>query len=253
MTFGVRVPLSYYKGKYFINVLGLLEFSNEKFKDFYTTALTSESAKFPLNSTRNSKSYINNFIYLSRKHKKTIKQVYFPYEQTLVFENKNTLLGSDYSGKYLRSDVYLAFPGFFQNHSFRGKIQFEKQKETDYRFRRTNNFISGYETPYLYSDFYGWGLEYELPLIYPDIPIGPLVNFQRIRSTWFVNGGEVSGESPVAFIDTPLSFGVEIVFDVNFFRQPALFDIGIKFSHVTKSNLTTNNNKVEITIGSITF
>ena len=63
----------------------------------------------------------------------------------------------------------------------------------------------------------------------------------------------MSGESPVAFIDTPLSFGVEIVFDVNFFRQPALFDIGIKFSHVTKSNLTTNNNKVEITIGSITF
>ena len=253
VTFGVRVPLSYYKGKYFINVLGLLEFSSEKFKDFYTTALTSESGKFPLNSTRNSKSYINNFIYLSRKHKKTIKQVYFPYEQTVIFENKNTLLGSDYSGKYLRSDVYLAFPGFFKNHSFRSKFHYEKQKETDYRFRRTNNFISGYETPYLYSDFYGWGLEYELPLVYPDISIGPLVNFQRIRSTWFLNGGEVSGESPVSFRDTPISFGVEIVFDVNFFRQPALFDIGIKFSHVTKSSLTTNSNKIEITIGSITF
>ena len=154
---------------------------------------------------------------------------------------------------YLRSNVYLAFPGFFKNHSFRGKFHYEKQKETDYRFRRTNNFISGYETPYLYSGFYGWGLEYELPLIYPDISIGPLVNFQRVRSTWFVNGGEVSGQSPVSFKDTPLSFGVEIVFDVNFFRQPALFDIGIKFSHVTKSSLTTNNNKIEITIGSITF
>ena len=62
----------------------------------------------------------------------------------------------------------------------------------------------------------------------------------------------MSGQSPVSFKDTPLSFGVEIVFDVNFFRQPALFDIGIKFSYVTKSSLTTNN-KVELTIGSITF
>ena len=253
MTFGLRVPLSYYTGKYFINVLGLLEFSNEKFKDFYTTALSSESAKFPLSSSRNSKSYLTNFIYLSRKHKKNIKQVYFPYEQTVVFENKNTLSGSDYIGKYLRTDIYLAFPGFFKNHSFRGKFHYEQQKETDYRFRRTNNFISGYETPYLYANFYGWGIEYELPLSYPDISIGPLINFQRIRSTWFVNGGQVSGESPVFFKDSPLSFGVEIVFDVNFFRQTALFDIGVKISQVANSSLITNNNKIEITIGSITF
>ena len=105
-SIGSRIPLSFSKGKYFSNFLGLIEFSNEKFLDFYTTALSSESGRFPLVSSRDTRSYFNGFIYYSRKHKKQSRNVYFPYEQTFLLETKNTTKKSDYVGDYFRSSLF---------------------------------------------------------------------------------------------------------------------------------------------------
>ena len=66
--------------------------------------------------------------YYSRKFKKPKRAVYFPYEQTFLVETKKTLNSSDYNGHYFRSDIYLAFPGLFKNHSIRTKFRYEMQK-----------------------------------------------------------------------------------------------------------------------------
>ena len=171
---GSRIPLSFSKGKYFSNFLGLIEFSNEKFLDFYTTALSSESGRFPLVSSRDTRSYFNGFIYYSRKHKKQSRNVYFPYEQTFLLETKNTTKKSDYVGDYFRSDIYLAFPGVVFLHSLRGKLRYEKQSTSDYSFRRNITFINGYKNKHLFDSFFGWGIEYEVPVVYPDFSIGPI-------------------------------------------------------------------------------
>ena len=40
------------------------------------------------------------------------------------------------------------------------------------------------------------------------------------------------------FIERPLSFGFEFKFDVNFFRQSSIFDLGVRYSYV--SNIIEN-------------
>ena len=252
LSIGSRIPLSFYKGKYFTNFLGLLKFSKERQVDFYTTALSSESGRFPLISSRDTRSYFTGLVYYSRKHKKQIRNVYFPYEQTVLLETKNTTKKSHYVGNYFRSDMYLAFPGINTTHSLRGKFRYETQSDKDYRFRRNINFVNGYDGDFLFNEFIGWGVEYELPIIYPDLEVGPLINFKRVRVTGFINGGRISNSNPTPFTEKPISFGSEINFDVNFFRQPSEFNIGIRYSYI-KNTALEKNNVIELIIGSIVF
>ena len=256
-SIGSRIPLSFSKGKYFSNFLGLIEFSNEKFLDFYTTALSSESGGFPLVSSRDTRSYFSGFVYYSRKHKKPSRNVYFPYEQTFLFETKNTTKKSHYVGDYFRSDIYLAFPGVVFLHSLRGKFRYEKQSTSDYSFRRNINFIHGFKNKYLFDSFFGWGIEYEVPIVYPDFSIGPLLNIKRVRATLFVNGGSVDGKTPTFphthYQESPLSYGCELNLDLNFFRQTSLFDFGVRYSYVTNANYINKKPTIEITLGSIAF
>ena len=80
-------------------------------------------------------------------------------------------------------------------HSLRGKFRYEKQSTSDYSFRRNINFIHGFKNKYLFDSFFGWGIEYEVPIVYPDFSIGPLLNIKRVRATLFVNGGSVDGKT----------------------------------------------------------
>ena len=232
--------------------MGLLKFSKERQVDFYTTALSSESGRFPLISSRDTRSYFTGLVYYSRKHKKQSRNVYFPYEQTVLLETKNTTKKSHYVGNYFRSDMYLAFPGINTTHSLRGKFRYETQSDKDYRFRRNINFVNGYDGDFLFNEFIGWGVEYELPIIYPDLEVGPLINFKRVRVTGFINGGRISNSNPTPFTEKPISFGSEINFDVNFFRQPSEFNIGIRYSYIKNTTLEKNN-VIELIIGSIVF
>mgnify|MGYP001161155380 FL=1 len=256
ITSSLKVPLSFTKGKFFSSFLGSLGFSHQKFKDFYTTALTSESGRFPLISSRDTRSYVSGLLLYSRKHKKSRRQVYSPYEQTLLLELKRTTPNSDYKGSYLRSDLYLAFPGFQNLHSTRLKFRGESQADEDYLFRNNINFIYGYDNNFRFSSFLGWGLEYELPLFYPDFSIGPIAYVQRVRGMAFLNGGTVEGISNNGsnrFKETPKSLGFGITLDLNLFRQTFMFDLGVKYAYVFGVSDFEKGPSVEITLGSITF
>jgi hypothetical protein len=252
----IRVPLSFTRGKFFSSFLGSLGFSHQKFKDFYTTALTSESGRFPLTSSRDTRSYVSGLLLYSRQHKKSRRQVYSPYEQTLLLELKRTTPNSDYKGNYIRSDLYLAFPGFQNLHSTRLKFRGESQDDEDYLFRNNINFIYGYDNSFRFASFFGWGLEYELPLFYPDFSIGPIAYIQRVRGMAFVNGGTVKGNfnnSGNNFKESPKSLGVGVTLDLNLFRQNFIFDLGVKYSYVFGVNDLDKGPSVEVTLGSITF
>ncbi len=255
LNFGIRLPLSYTKGKYFTDFFVKSEYTLSHYYDYYTKALASSSGRFPLNVERR-RNYISSLAYYSRKFKKSKRAVYFPYEQTFLVETKKTLNSSDYNGHYFRSDIYLAFPGLFKNHSIRTKFRYEMQKHINYSFRRNIDFIYGYSNNFLFRDFQGFGVEYENPLIYPEISIGPIIYIQRVRLITFVNYGKVIGKLNAnnnRFEEKPLSLGLELKFDVNFFRQSSIFDLGIRYSYVSNIIENENPSTVEITLGSISF
>ncbi|MEL0008356.1 MAG: hypothetical protein VW741_00650 [Flammeovirgaceae bacterium] len=256
LTPSLRVPLSFTKGKFFTSLLASFGYSHQKFKNFYTTALTSDSGKFPLITNKNTRAYLSGLLLYSRKHKKSRRQVYNPYEQTLILEAKSTTNNSDYNGRYLRSDLYLAFPGIKNLHSTRLRFRGESQSNDDYLFRNNVNFIYGYDNNFRFSTFLGWGLEYELPLLYPDFSIGPIAYIQRIRGIGFINGGTVEGSQingEITFKESPKSVGFGVVLDMNLFRQSFMFDLGIKYAYVYGVNDLEKGPSLEISLGSITF
>ncbi len=252
---GVRVPLSYTRGKYFTSFLGSLSLYHERFKDFYTTSIGSASSKFPLVTTRDTRSYFSTLLLYSRKYKKGKRQVYNRFEQTVLIEGKKTLENSDYSGSYVRSDIYLAFPGFKNTHSARLKTRVEAQEKVDYLFRNNINFITGYQNLFNFSNFVGWGLEYELPLFYPDFAIGPIAYIQRVRGSTFLNGGSINGFSQTSpnIQETPKSAGVGFTLDLNLFRQSFLFEFGVKYAYVFDVNEGSQGSTIQLSLGSITF
>ena len=249
----IKIPLSFTKGKVFTSFLGSISYYNERFKDFYTTSISSESARFPLQTTRDTREYFSGLIYYSRKHKKSKRQVYFPFEQIVLLEGKGTTTRSDYNGKYFRGDLYLSFPGINNLHSLRFKFRGEKQSENDYLFRRNVNFVYGYTNGFDFSSFLGGGVEYEAPVFYPDISIGPLAYIQRVRMTGFINVGQITSVGENNYVESPRSLGGEIKFDLNLFRQSFLFDLGFRFSYLLNNNYNQDQTTFNITLGSISF
>ena len=249
----IKIPLSFTKGKVFTSFLGSISYYNERFKDFYTTSISSESARFPLQTTRDTREYFSGLIYYSRKHKKSKRQVYFPFEQIILLEGKGTTTRSDYNGKYFRGDLYLSFPGINNLHSLRFKFRGEKQSENDYLFRRNVNFVYGYTNGFDFSSFLGGGVEYEAPVFYPDISIGPLAYIQRVRMTGFFNVGQITSVGENNYVESPRSLGGEIKFDLNLFRQSFLFDLGFRFSYLLNNNYNQDQTTFNITLGSISF
>ncbi len=250
MTFGIRIPLSFTNSKYFTNFLTSIEYSNSKVYDFIAPTFNGT-----VNITKDFMGHYDIFVYYSRLHKKTKRQVSSPWGQAILFESKKTISSSDFSGRYFRSDIYLDFPGINTTHSLRTKFRYENQDNNDYMFHEKINFIHGYQNDGVFKNFYGWGVEYELPIVYPDISVGPLINIQRIRYTSFINGGQIKGKKNtfpyISFKENPISFGGEITFDINLFRQSALFDLGLRWSYITNTLNGKNNLVFELMLGSI--
>ncbi len=250
MTFGIRIPLSFTNSKYFTNFLTSIEYSNSKVYDFIAPTFNGT-----VNIIKDFMGHYDIFVYYSRLHKKTKRQVSSPWGQAILFESKKTISSSDFSGRYFRSDIYLDFPGINTTHSLRTKFRYENQDNNDYMFHEKINFIHGYQNDGVFKNFYGWGVEYELPIVYPDISVGPLINIQRIRYTSFINGGQIKGKKNtfpyISFKENPISFGGEITFDINLFRQSALFDLGLRWSYITNTLNGKNNLVFELMLGSI--
>jgi len=88
-----------------------------------------------------------------------------------------------------------------------------------------------------------------LPVWYPDIAIGPLLNIQRVRANGFIDYGYGRSVFSQAFSQTYTSTGIEVKFDINVMRLLPQLDIGFRYS----KGLTPATSLFEVLIGTINF
>lgn len=101
-----------------------------------------------------------------------------------------------------------------------------------------------------YKNFYSMSANYTLPVWYPDIAFGPLLNIQRVRANGFVDYG--FGNTPLTnrvISQTYTSTGVEVKFDVNVMRLLPQLDIGFRYS----VGLQPATTLFEVLLGTINF
>ncbi|NJN43026.1 MAG: hypothetical protein HC811_13165 [Flammeovirgaceae bacterium] len=183
--------------------------------------------------------------------KRSRRDIFSQWGQTFEVEYSNTLGNSDFKGNNLSFLTFLYFPGLAKHHSINGYAAYQKtfieNKIENYIFRNNIPLPRG-QSVSRFESMYSYSANYTLPLWYPDIAIGPLVNFQRVRGNVFFDYAfgktEINNTSKVY-----TSIGAELKFDVNIMRLLQQFDFGVRYSYP----IETGVGQFEFIIGNIGF
>jgi hypothetical protein len=161
------------------------------------------------------------------------------------------------------------FPGLLKHHSlfFKGGYQqaFSSFDLNTYTFRNRLFKPRGYSYP---GDdtFTSFSANYQFPVWYPDIALGPVLNIQRVKTNFFYDYGQGQGKNyfydfnhlkPVAYYSstgaTYASAGAEITFDINVMRLLQQIEVGVRVTHITANPYTKGGMVIEFLIGNIPF
>jgi hypothetical protein len=194
----------------------------------------------------------NNFsISASRLLKQSRRDIYSKWGQSIELNWFETPFGGDFNGRLYSASAMLFFPGLSRHHSLWGYGAYQHSKYGEpvhnYLFRNQIPVPRGHSVS-RFQNFYTLAANYTLPLWYPDIAVGPLLNFQRLRANVFFDYG--FGESPS--FDSRQQYssaGVEAKLDLNIMRFLPQFDIGVRFS----KGLIPSTTKFEVLVGSFNF
>ncbi len=247
-SFGISVPLLYLRSKYVTNVRIGSAFDYTKVADY------NQSIR-PLDQVSNGEfQAVEHSVSFSNRLFRAKRNVRSRWYQSVDLNYRYTPLQGDLNGKYLTAETTLGFPGISRNHSFqlRAGYQYRElifsggQPNADtYLFPAAVLFPRGYSA-LTFQQFYHLKADYELPLWYPDISIGPLLYIQRFRANLFADYGYGLTEG----IDRDFtSMGVELRADFNAFRYKPLLDVGVRITYVPEFN----NYRYELLVANIGF
>ncbi|NJM26357.1 MAG: hypothetical protein HC859_13595 [Bacteroidia bacterium] len=172
--------------------------------------------------------------------------------QAVTLNYYKTMGKSDLYGGVVSLWTRLYFPGVMKNHSLYGHWAYQKNfvnaDFSDYHFRNTIPIPRG-QSVNRFEEFYSMSANYALPLWYPDIALGPLLNIQRVRLNAFVDyafgSSRMYDGSSVAYS----SMGGELTFDINVLRFLPQLDITFRLARGIDPARTT----FDVILGTINF
>ncbi len=228
-----------------------------------------DSLSFLFNDITSYGKLIYNHFNINYSHalKQSIRDFYPRFGQYVSADSYTIPFGGDYNGWQAATRATLYFPGFAKHHSFYARLSYQKSLESPnldtYTFRNRIAKPRGYSYPNN-STFYMVSGNYELPVWYPDIALGPILNFQRIRVNVFYDYGK--GEGFTYFYDFTKdllyrsnnediykSYGGEVRVDLNLFRLLPQFQFGFRVSQITANRFNDAGLQYEFLIGNIPF
>ena len=165
----------------------------------------------------------------------------------------------------MRSTLY--FPGVARHHVFYTRFGYQEslqEIETNtYTFRNRIPKPRGHSYP---DDgtFLSLSANYVMPVWYPDLAIGPILNIQRIKTNFFYDYGKGTGkvyyykpQSDRVYYSTNdqiyQSVGLETTFDFNVFRLLPKFELGVRTTYRVANDFNSSGMVVEFLVGNIGF
>jgi hypothetical protein len=192
-------------------------------------------------------------------HSRSKRDIQSKWGGYVSFESFTTPYGGDYQGGLTAYKGQLYVPGLAKHHSLNFFAGYQNINIT----LDDNNYWFPNRMPYprgvrgrTFQQFYTFRTNYEFPLLYPDLGIGPWLYIQRIKANLFYDYG--SGKTDVINMKTGLqwqssqqygSTGVELTFDFNVMRALPLLELGVRYSYVP----ATSTGVFEFLLGSFGF
>jgi len=137
----------------------------------------------------------------------------------------------------LRGDAYM--PGFARTHSFFINTMMQSRGYIDnYRFSDFFVYPRGYNS-ILADNFYKIGINYSLPLWYPDVGVGSLAFVKRVKANLFYDFGRQQLKTPFTANRNVRSMGVELGFDMRLIRLLDV-DFGLRYSYLLDQEFAPN-------------
>ena len=263
---GVRIPLLLTRSKYFSDITLANHVGYSHITDF-TNSITGKGRTLPasIGSTITFRDYAddgslvyNHFaLTAGRTLKRSRRDINSRWGQRLFLNVYNTPFGGDFSGAQFSGYGLLYFPGIGKHHSIwgYGAYQYTQIKNPAKAGERVDNYFfrnsipapRGFSYPRL-EHFYTTSINYTLPLWYPDIAIGPLLNIQRFRANAFLDYGYITSDI-ITYENEYASAGIELKVDFNIMRFYPQFDLGVRFTKGIKPSITD----FEVLIGTFNF
>jgi len=277
---GLRIPWNLTRSKYFVglelgNKVGyrnIENFENSVLNGSRLVPINDSLAYFFRDIPNNGQLIYNraniNFYRLQKQSKRDINS---RFGQSVNLELFNTPYGGDFEGRLfaIRANAYFPTPlqlinkKLGKHHSLYFRFGYQSRlsdlSSGLYYFRNRIPKPRGYGYPY-HNKFTTFSINYSLPLWYPDIALGPFINFQRIWLNGFVDIGQGLGknyyleykasQSRVFYGITDENYrsvGAEFYFDLNLMRFSPLLTVGMRYSYL----LTTNQTNIDFLIVNI--
>ncbi len=184
------------------------------------------------------------------------RDIYSRWGQALYVNYYSTPYGGDLGGGLFSTVGYLYLPGLFKHHSLWGYGAYQQtlvstsfgEAQHDYMFRNTVPLPRGLDIN-RFQRFYSMSVNYTLPVWYPDIALGPILNIQRVRLNGFLDHALGNFRYFRGGNTTYTSVGGEIRFDINIMRFLPQMNLGLRYAYGLKPSVT----KFEFLLGTFNF
>jgi len=189
--------------------------------------------------------YISGFLSFSNASQQARQHVNPRWAQTLSLNYRDAINFSN-SHKFVAHASFY-FPGIGRNHSLVINTAYQNRDTMPDLFSKIFSYSRGYEALST-RRMYKLGVNYQLPIVYPDWGFANLLYFQRIRANAFYD--YTNAKARVNNVLTEVinsSTGAEIYFDTKIWNAFPV-SIGVRFSHLLNTDLLnpTVRNRWEI-------
>ncbi|HKJ44123.1 MAG TPA: hypothetical protein VKA27_18645 [Sunxiuqinia sp.] len=157
------------------------------------------------------------------------------WAQVLNVSYRTSLNGGHDVGNLVAAQGYLFFPGFLQNHGIKLYGGYQKNKlGSSFAFGNTVHFPRGYHS-FQNTKLLSTGVDYVMPLFYPDFSLGKFIYLKRVRTSLFYDYANVrgniydkNGEVTGTFSTNLNSIGADLVGDGHILRIIAPVSSGVR-------------------------
>ena len=145
----------------------------------------------------------------------------------------------DKGGRQWMNSLKVYLPGLLSTHSLRWNIAYQYiQQKSAYRYSSLFPFSRGYIRP-SYERMWKFGIDYDLPVFYPDFGFGGLAYFSRIRAGLYFD--QSYGYDTDRKRNNFGSMGGAIYADMNIGNQYPV-TIGLRYNHLLNDQYLARNN-----------
>ncbi|GAB2687372.1 hypothetical protein GCM10027037_07030 [Mucilaginibacter koreensis] len=223
---GVIIPLTLSKGQF---VTGLnLESS------LVYSALDVDS-RYQALFRYGSYTYSDNTISFSNRVQQARQNIYPHWAQNITVNYRGTI--SSINARQFMASGNFYFPGLSANHSFVINAAWQGRDHANNIYTNNFPFSRGYTAANLY-EMSKVGVNYHLPLLYPDAGFANLIYLLRVRANLFFDATRGSYENNRnQFVKANFrTAGAELYFDTKWFNQASV-SFGLRYSYLLDEDL----------------